>query len=145
VGQWTRWLLSWIPLRHGGNEPAIQARWKEVAGQEADANVRTLLASLTLTYAELTNSLEAWQRNLEDWNVQKSTYLEGFREEGRREARREATLEARREDLLMLLEKRFGPLPAEVVQHIRAATDPEQVKTWLGRVLDLHAPTDLLR
>jgi hypothetical protein len=43
--------------------------------------------------------------------------------------------EGRAETILRLLDKRFGPLPAEIVQRVRAATLPE-LDRWTDRVLD---------
>jgi hypothetical protein len=135
AGRTSRWLLPWIPLMRGGNEAAIMEAWKTAASAEPDARARSILAALVLTFADLVGQTAAWAASLEGWNVQKSAFLEGFRDEGR--------LEARRDDLLLLLRKRFGELPAEVVQRVQATTDPARLTECLDKVLDIQSPNDL--
>ena len=63
--------------------------------------------------------------------------------EGRAEGRAEGQLEARRDDLVALLEKRFGSLPQELLQRIQALTDETRLKTALRQVLDIHSLEEL--
>jgi hypothetical protein len=64
---------------------------------------------------------------LEDWDVQKSALLE------------EVRLETRRDDLLAMLEDRFGPLPEEVVRRVQATTDLAKLKAALRGVPSLES------
>jgi hypothetical protein len=59
--------------------------------------------------------------------VQKSALLE------------EVRLETRRDDLLAMLEDRFGPLPEEVVRRVQAATDLAKLKVALRAVPSLES------
>ena len=65
------------------------------------------------------------------------------RNEGRQEGRQEEAIAARRQTLLMLLQKRFGPLPKKTVARIRAAKDVQQLDVWLGKVVTAENLSDL--
>jgi Domain of unknown function (DUF4351) len=45
-------------------------------------------------------------------------------------------LNARQQTLVRQLRKKFGKLPAAMVQHIEATTQVEQLDTWLDEVID---------
>jgi hypothetical protein len=139
TGSSTRWLLPWIPLMQGGTEAGIMAHWTEVALAEPDPQVRSTLGSLALLFAELAGRAEPWRQLLEGWDMRTSQVVQEWREEGRLEGE----LAARREDLLALLEKRFGPLPAALVERIRTASDINRLKAAIQQVLDIHSPDEL--
>ena len=63
--------------------------------------------------------------------------------EGRVEGRAEGQLEARRDDLVALLDKRFGSLPQELRQRIQALSDEARLKAALQQVLDIHSLDEL--
>jgi predicted transposase/invertase (TIGR01784 family) len=56
------------------------------------------------------------------------------RKEGRKEGRREGRTEAQRENLLMLLDTRFGPLPEPVLSRIRHA-ELARLRDWFERAI----------
>ena len=58
------------------------------------------------------------------------------RKEGRQEGRTEGLLVGRIEVLRRLLERRFGPLTAEVEARLAAGT-AEQLDSWADRLLDV--------
>ncbi|WP_431971212.1 hypothetical protein [Nocardia sp. bgisy134] len=62
--------------------------------------------------------------------------------EGRVEGRVEGRAEGRVETLIDLLTVKFGSLPAEIIDTIRA-TDPALVRTWALRVLTADAFNDV--
>jgi hypothetical protein len=67
------------------------------------------------------------------------SYAETLKEEGREQGE----VRARRNTLLRLLRKRFGDLPAEIIERIGATNDIEQLDTWLDRVLTASSIEDM--
>jgi hypothetical protein len=63
--------------------------------------------------------------------------------EGRIEGRVEGQLQAHREDLVALLEKRFGPLPQELLNRIQGVSEVARLKEALQKVLDITSPDEL--
>jgi predicted transposase YdaD len=63
--------------------------------------------------------------------------------EGRTEGRIEGLISARQEDVLALLQERFGTVPPEVEARVRATTDESVLQTALRRVLHITAPDQL--
>jgi hypothetical protein len=59
----------------------------------------------------------------------------------RGEARGE--LRTRREDLRLVLEERFGKLPAELARRIDETEDPDRLRGALRQVVRLHSLADL--
>jgi hypothetical protein len=135
AGRTPRWLLPWISLMQGGNEASIIELWIQVALTEPDPQVRSTLGAFALLFADLAGWAEPWKQALEGWDMRSSPVVEEWRDEGR--------LEARRDDLLALLEKRFGALPADLVQRIRTVTDAGRLKAALQQVLDIHSLEEL--
>jgi len=52
-------------------------------------------------------------------------------------------LAAHRENLRLLLEERFGPLPEELLQRIERTTDVERLRAALRQVLHVTALSEL--
>jgi uncharacterized protein DUF4351 len=147
AGEVTRWLLPWIPLMQGGAEAAIMGQWKAIAESEADRRIRAIWASLTLVFAELANRAEPWERALEGWNVQKSMYIESWREEGRKEGRVEGREEGRLQILRDLIQRmladKFGTLPTELVERIQAMADEARLNAIFEQAMHIQALEDL--
>jgi predicted transposase YdaD len=72
-----------------------------------------------------------------------SQVVEEWRNEGRAEGRLEGQLETRRDDLLALLENRFGSLPEELIQRIRALKDVQRLNRAFQQALNLQSLEDL--
>ena len=89
------------------------------------------LRELSMT---LSNRFEVWAKGHEQRGQEK-----GF-QEGRQEGRQEG------EQVLLqkLLTKRFGPLPAEVLEQLACAST-EQIETWADRVLDAASLDEVFR
>jgi hypothetical protein len=138
-GETTTWVLPLVPLMQGGGRPAILEQWKRVAATVGDEAVRATLAGLTLVFAELAGQADTWRQALMGWNTRKSQVVEEWRDEGRQEGR----LEARREDLLEVLQDRFGPLPPAVVERVQAATDLARLKTAHRQALHIRTLDEL--
>jgi hypothetical protein len=143
AGRTTRWLLPWIPLMHGGVEAAIMEQWQEVARAEPDPQVRATLAGLAVVFADLAGRAVVWKQALEGWNVRNSQVIDEWRNEGRVEGRQEGRLESHREDLLALLQERFGAVPEEWVQRIQALTDVDRLKAAIRQVVHIHTLEEL--
>ena len=111
-----------------GVEPIIR-QWKRLAETEPDDVLRSVYAVLALTFAELTKGLVAWQRALENWNMQESQTMLGWIRKGQQEGR----LEAKREALLRVLRRRF---PADALTDIQAAVEGTNGLDILDRWID---------
>ena len=122
-GELRRTILAFIPLMQGAGEADIISRWVAEANRETDARRRADLGSLALTLASLKDWFAAWKEALKEWNVIESPYVLELQAEARREATLKATLNAKREDLKVFLEGRFGSLPADLAQRIETTTD----------------------
>jgi hypothetical protein len=59
------------------------------------------------------------------------------------EGRREEAIRARRQTLLRQLRRRFGDLPAEIVDLVKATEDVHQLDAWLDRVVEAEALEDM--
>ena len=57
---------------------------------------------------------DLWKQALGDWDMRNVQDVDYWHNEGRVEGRVEGQLEARRDDLVALLDKRFGSLPQEL-------------------------------
>ncbi|TVQ95343.1 MAG: DUF4351 domain-containing protein [Desulfovibrionales bacterium] len=77
----------------------------------------------------LAERVEEWTKN---WKLQG---LQEGRQEGRLEGRQEGRLEGRQESFMRLLNKRFGPVPHDVVQRVTNAP-PEQITLWFDQAID---------
>jgi hypothetical protein len=122
-GALRRIILALIPLMQGAGEAGIISRWVAEANRETDVRRRADLGSLALTLATLKDWYPVWKEALKEWNMLESPYVLELQAEARREATREATLKAKREDLKLFLEGRFGSLPADLVQRIETTTE----------------------
>ena len=71
------------------------------------------------------------------------TIAEALMAEGAREGELRGALQSSQETLQMLLEKKFGPLPADLVQRITAVTEMARLKAALRQVMDLKALNEL--
>jgi hypothetical protein len=121
-GKAPRCMLPWIPLMTGGDEPAIMARWRELAVAESDARKRSDYGALAVVFAEAAGRRAAWKTALEGWNMEQSQQvLEWMNEATVREARRQ---------LLHLLELKFTTVPTDLADRIRATTDVSELDRW---------------
>jgi len=61
--------------------------------------------------------------------------VEKGRTEGRAEGRTEAAVGTRQQTLVRQLRRRFGDVPAEVVNTVQATSDVDQLDDWLDRLV----------
>jgi hypothetical protein len=59
------------------------------------------------------------------------------------EGREEGLVRAHREDVLALLQERFGTVPPEVEARVRAASDPIRLQAALRQVLRITRPDEI--
>lgn len=64
-------------------------------------------------------------------------------EDGRQEGRDEGRLITGRELLRLLLEKRFGELPDDLVARIENVTDADRLEACIVSVLDVQSPDEI--
>ncbi len=76
-------------------------------------------------------------------NYKKQQRDEG-RLEGRLEGRMEGLSQGRLESLSIQMVKRFGPLPADILQKLDLATDAE-LRQWTENILDAKQLSDVFR
>jgi hypothetical protein len=117
-----RGLLAWIALRINGNEPATIQRWLEVAGSEGDP-FRKADSALVVVFAQLTGGERVWKKALEGFNVIESVIVN--------EWKAEATIKSKIDDLVKLVEARFGPVPADAKAKIESTNSPALLQQWI--------------
>ena len=139
TGRTTPWLLPWIPLMEGGSKMGRIQQWTQVALTEPNAEVRLRLGAFALVFARMVHRDELWKQALRDWDMRNLQEVDYWHNEGRVEGQ----LEVRRDDLVALLEKRFGSLPQELLERIQALSDEARLKAALQQVLDLHSLDEL--
>ena len=77
--------------------------------------------------------------------LKKEGLIEGIaigKAEGRQEGQREGRVEGKATLLIVLLEVRFGPLPSEIADRIRAATE-QKLDAWVKSCLFITKPEEL--
>src|SRR5262249_45090647 len=74
-GRIARCVLPWIPLMTGGGDPAIIARWIEIAKAEANEQTRWDLGSLAVVFAEAASRKPLWELALKEWRMVESTFI----------------------------------------------------------------------
>ena len=75
--------------------------------------------------------------------MRESSTYQAILEEGREEGLAKGQVVVRQDDLLALLEERFGAVPPAVEARVRAATDPARLQAALRQVLRVAAPDEI--
>jgi hypothetical protein len=145
-GQLTPWLLAWVPLMRGGRESSIIAEWLDAADRFfVDAQDRTDLATLTLTFATLAQWGPVWRRGLRGWHMNTSPFLDELRAEARVEGRAEGRLEGVRATLLRQGREKFGKAPNKKQRKaLEDLSDLSQLEELAARLLHVDSWADLL-
>lgn len=110
-------VLGWVPLMQRGDEEDIILWWLRLANAEPGPERRGLLKCV-LVFAELAKCLSQWEKAMEGFDVMRSAVVDAWKAEGRIEALRE------------VLEGRHGPLPADLLAALAAATDLDRLRQW---------------
>ena len=110
------------------------------------------------THHELTPSLKrALERWFEDYpqHIQEMAPIRRFVEENirksveekerevRQQERRNAIIQAKREDLILLLESKFGPLSGEIISRLEALRDVDELTQLYKKTLDAQTLEDV--
>jgi hypothetical protein len=127
-------ILPLIPLMHGAGETVIINRWLAAAGAEPDSRRRADLGALALTLAALKDWFAAWNNALKGWNMQESQFVLELQAAAKLEARLATKIEV----LKVLLEERFGPLPADLLHRIDGITDLNQLDQLLRAAVHVN-------
>jgi hypothetical protein len=131
-GRFHRCALVWVPLMHHGEDPGIIKRWKPLALGEPDERKRADYAALALIFAEAAGRLDVWRRALEGWNMQQSSVIREWIQQGKQEGRAEGAALM----LLHYLRQRFGgEVPADLRMLIEAQTDLDLLDRWFEHAL----------
>jgi hypothetical protein len=75
--------------------------------------------------------------------MRESSTYQAILEEGRDEGRAEEAVHTNQENILALLQERFGAIPPEVEAKVRATTDVAKLQLALRRVIHVAAPGEL--
>lgn len=75
--------------------------------------------------------------------MRESSTYQSILDEGRDKGRTEGRVSARQEDLVALLQERFGPVNAEIETRIRGCSDPLRLQAALRRALYIATPDEL--
>ena len=142
AGELRRSVLPWIPLMRRADEIGIIERWKELAGQEPNARLRSDYGGLALVFSEAAKRLPLWKEQLKEWNVIESQQVLEWMAQG--EAKGEARGEAKgaTNSLLRLLQKRYAPLPSDLLRAILQTPDLSLLRTWFDLALETDSLAD---
>jgi hypothetical protein len=88
-------------------------------------------------------SLETRQGVVKMGKMAADVLMERGERKGERKGEQKAGLQIRQQTLIRLLGRRFGDVPAEVVSAVEAATDVEQLDTWLDRLVTARTLDEL--
>jgi hypothetical protein len=122
-------ILSWTVRRRPGEER--EALLEAARSSQMDLQHREEVEELSTTV------VETWEQEL----VARGEARGEAR--GRAEGLIEGEINTRREDLRLLLEERFGPLPEALAARIAAINDAEQLRDALRQVVRLRSLEDL--
>jgi hypothetical protein len=125
-------ILPWIPLMHGGGEPAIINQWKQLAAGEADGLLRSQYVGLALVFADLAGQAPEWKRGMEGWNMGESQVVNEWRMEGR--------VREKRADVLRALELRFRTtVPPDLLAAAQSLTTLDELSRWFDASLTANS------
>jgi predicted transposase YdaD len=127
----------------GGDSGGIIEQWKRLALEEPDERKRSDYGALALIFAEPPKRLAIWQRALEGWNMQQSTVIREWIEQGIREGRQEGRQEGLdhgaaivRSKLLHYLQRQFGDVPNTLRLRIESQRDLDVLDRWFDQALN---------
>jgi hypothetical protein len=121
-GELPRALLAWMSLMKKGNDPDTIRRWLEIANQESDPQRKADYA-LVVVFADLTGGTEVWEKALEGFNVIESVTVNKWKAQ--------AAAKAKIEDVIGILEDKFGPVPVDAKAKIEATTSLDILQRWV--------------
>ena len=81
--------------------------------------------------AEAADCLHAREIALKDWNMIESKVVKGWQDQARRDGRQEGRHESRVEDLIYILQEKFGNLPTEIPSHLQKIDDANVLRQLL--------------
>jgi hypothetical protein len=122
---------------------------RPIVAADLDEARRFLLAECVETYVQLDEAARQEYRALlaEPQNrevaTMELTWSGQIAQEVREHALREGREEGRRELLLDLLERRFGPLPGTTVRRVQQLTTAEELSALAARIFDARSLKDL--
>jgi hypothetical protein len=131
-GETARALLAWGPLLKGGAEPEVVAEWKRPVPREPDERKRREYAGLAKVFADLTKRQRVWTPELEGLNVEESSVLREWADQG--------AVKALREKSLRLLESKFpGAVLTDLETALNMQKDAAIMSAWFDRALEANS------
>lgn len=108
---------------------------------------RSGYAGLAQVFAEGADRRDKWELALKGWNVRESVVVNRWKAEAQAEGRAEGQAQGRAEGraegqvvaLIAMLEEKFGAVPEDLANAIRACTDTAKLRQWIGAAV--HAET----
>jgi hypothetical protein len=121
------------------DRPEVVRRWRELAMRQQQLLLRANYGVLARVFAEMAGRKALWDSELEGFNVQESTIMRGYREEG-------AVANARAA-VLTVLQTRFPetPVPEGVRSALEKNADLRQLTVWHREAILTPSPADFER
>jgi hypothetical protein len=131
-----RTLLAFLPLYAGADQPEVAKEWGVQAGLEPDERIRADLGGLARVFAAHAGRMVVWGPVLENWNMDRSPWLEQIRTEGDLRAMRAAVQD--------VLEVRFpGAVPTEAIEAIQRETKLPLLKQSHRLAITVKSPDEI--
>jgi hypothetical protein len=131
-------VLAWIPLMQRGDDPAISARWLDLARREPNRKRRAELV-LARVFAELVDRQDVWMKALEGWEMIESPTIKALLTEAEAKAEAKGKTEGKAEMLVQVLQKRFKKVPDDLRTRILAEQQSDRLSAWGDAALDVRS------
>jgi hypothetical protein len=136
-GRWSACLLPWVALMAGADDAALIDRWKALATAEPDAGRRSQLGALARLFARRTGRGTIWDKKLEGWNVEESTFVNEWIAKGEKRGIEIGGLEEARASVLRFGTRKFGTPPNDAAKvAVAAITDRGRLERMQDRLFD---------
>jgi len=128
-------VLAWLPLMQNGGNARIVQEWRQRVIAMPSAKQRGELISLVMIFAGPLRRQRIWEPAVEGINVIESEQVQTWKRQGeakgRVEGRVEGELKATRNNIVMVLQKRFGTIPESDRLSIEAITNLDRCSQLL--------------
>jgi hypothetical protein len=128
-GTTSRALLAGGPLLKGAEAPEVVAEWQRLVLREPNERKRRDLGGLAKVFARLTERQDVWFPFLEGMNVEESSVLKEWADQG--------AVKALREKVLLVLRNKFpGELSPDLETILNRQSDAAVMSQWFDRAFD---------
>jgi hypothetical protein len=143
-GRRPRAILPWVALLAGAEAIDLIDRWKRAAAAEPDSRRRSDYAGLARVFAERAGRKDVREKQLEGWNVEESTVVNGWIAQGEARGEARGAAKATRASIVRIATKRFDAPSSEQLAALDAITDLDRLARLDDRLLDAVNWDDLL-